>query len=81
MATIRKSKSNSRGSQNLEGWEQKQKKSFSMKGFFSGLLDLAKCRYISEAVSDHELDFISVMETRKQDMPNKNLSRFCSGAD
>jgi len=80
MATIRKSKSNSRGSQNPEGWEQKQKKSFSMKGF-PGLLDLAKYQYISEVVSDHELDFISVMETRKHDMSNKNLSRFCSGAD
>jgi len=61
MATTRKSKSNSRGSQNLEGWEQKQKR-------VSDLLDLAKYRYISEVVSDHELDFISVMETRKQDM-------------
>ena len=47
----------------------------------SDLLDLAKYRYISEVVSDHELDFISVMETRKQDMSNKNLSCFCSGAD
>ena len=59
----------------------KTKKEFLHERFFSGLLDLAKCRYISEAVSDHGLDFISVMETGKQDMSNKNLSRFCGGAD
>jgi len=55
-----------------------------MKGFFwnsRGLSDLAKYRYISEAIRDHGLDFIAVMETGKQDMLNMNLSCICGGAD
>jgi len=49
-----------------------------MKGFYwnsRGLSDLAKYRYISEAIS------VAVMETRKQDMSRANLNRLSGGAD
>ena len=46
-----------------------------------GLLDLAKYRYISEAIRDQQLDFVAVMETRKQDMSRSNLARLSSDAD
>src|SRR6266540_6727699 len=55
-----------------------------MKGFFwnsRGLSDLAKFRYISDAVKDHKLDFIAVMETGKQDMSKSSLARLSGGAD
>jgi hypothetical protein len=55
-----------------------------MKGFYwisRGLPDLAKYRYISDAVKEHNLDFIVVMETRKQDMSKTNLNRLSGGAD
>ena len=57
-----------------------------MKGFFwnsRGLLDLAKYRYISEAISENKLDFIAVMvmETGKKDMSRANLNRLSGGAD
>ncbi|KAL5681451.1 hypothetical protein ACJX0J_007836, partial [Zea mays] len=42
-----------------------------MKGIFwnsRGLLDLAKYRYISEALRDHNLDFLAIMETEKNDI-------------
>jgi hypothetical protein len=55
-----------------------------MKGLFwnsRGLLDLAKYRYISDAVKEFKLDFIAVMETGKQDMSKTNLSRLSGGAD
>jgi hypothetical protein len=55
-----------------------------MKGFFwnsRGLLDLAKYRYISDAVKEFKIDFIAVMETGKQDMSKTNLSRLSGGAD
>ena len=49
-----------------------------MKGFYwnsRGLSDLAKYRYISEAIS------VAVMETGKQDMSRANLNRLSGGAD
>jgi hypothetical protein len=55
-----------------------------MKGFYwnsRGLSDLAKYRYISEAIRDHHLDFIAIMETGKQDMSGANLNRLSGGAD
>jgi hypothetical protein len=39
-----------------------------MKGNSRGLKDLAKYRYISDAVKERNLDFIVVIETGKQDM-------------
>ena len=55
-----------------------------MKGFYwnsRGLSDLSKYRYISEAIRDQNLDFVAVMETRKQDMSRANLNRLSGGAD
>jgi len=57
-----------------------------VKGFFwnsRGLSDLAKYRYISEAISENKLDFIAVMvmETGKKDMSRANLNRLSGGAD
>jgi len=55
-----------------------------MKGIFwnsRGLSDLAKYRYVSDAIRDNKLDFIAVMETGKQDMSRANLNRLSGGAD
>ena len=55
-----------------------------MKGIYwnsRGLSDLAKYRYISEAIKEHNLDFVAVMETRKKDMSRANLNRLSGGAD
>ena len=55
-----------------------------MKGFYwnsIGLSDLAKYRYISDAIRDHKLDFVAVMETVKQDMSRSNLNRLSGDAD
>ena len=55
-----------------------------MKGFYwnsRGLSDLAKYRYISDAIRDHKLDFVAVMETGKQDMSRSNLNRLSGDAD
>jgi hypothetical protein len=55
-----------------------------MKGIFwnsRGLADLAKYRYISDAVKEHNLDFIAVMETGKQDMSKTSLNRLSGGAN
>jgi len=52
-----------------------------MKGFYwnsRGLSDLAKYRYISDAIRDHHLDFVAIMET---DMFRMNLNRLSGGAD
>lgn len=54
-----------------------------MKGFFwnsRGLSDLAKFRYISEAIRE-QLNFVAIMETGKQDMSKSNLARLSGGAD
>jgi len=55
-----------------------------MKGLYwnsRGLSDLAKYRYISEAIRDHKLDFVAIMETRKQDMSRSNLNHLSGGTD
>jgi hypothetical protein len=55
-----------------------------MKGIFwnsRGLADLAKYQYISDAVKEHNLDFIAVMKTGKQDMSKTSLNRLSGGAD
>ena len=55
-----------------------------MKGFYwnsRGLSDLVKYRYISDAIRDHKLDFVAVMETGKQDMPGSNLNRLSGDGD
>jgi len=46
-----------------------------------GLSDLAKYRYISEAIRDQQLDFVAVMETGKQDMSRSNLARLSGDVD
>src|SRR6266498_5680864 len=55
-----------------------------MKALFwnsTGLSDLAKFRYISDAVTENKLDFIAVMETGKQDMSKSNLAQLSGGLD
>ena len=55
-----------------------------MKGFYwnsRGLSDLAKYRYISDAIRDHKLDFVAIMETGKQHMFRSNLNRLSGNAD
>ena len=55
-----------------------------MKGIFwnsRGLSDLAKYRYVSDAIRDNKLDFVAVMESGKQDMSRANLNRLSGGAD
>lgn len=55
-----------------------------MKGYFWNnrvLSDLAKSKYISDVVKNFNLDFIAVMETDKQGMPKKNLTRLSVCAD
>jgi hypothetical protein len=55
-----------------------------MKGFnwnSRDLTDLAKFRYIAEATKVHNLDFVAIMETGKQDMSKPNLTRLSEGAD
>ena len=55
-----------------------------MKGIFwnsRGLSDLAKYIYISDAIKDHKLDFVAIMETGKQDLSRSNINRLSGGAD
>jgi hypothetical protein len=55
-----------------------------MKGFYwnsRGLSDLAKYQYIVEAIKNHFLNFVVVMETGKQDMSRSNLTCLAGGAD
>ena len=55
-----------------------------MKGIYwnsRGLSDLAKYRYISEAIREQNLDFVAVMEIGKKDMSRANLNRLSGGAD
>jgi hypothetical protein len=42
---------------------------------------LAKYRYIADAIKEHCLDFVVVMETGKQDMSKTNLARLSGGAN
>jgi hypothetical protein len=55
-----------------------------MKGLYwngRGLSDLAKHRYITEAIKESNPDFVAIMESGKQDMQQSNLSRLSGGAD
>jgi hypothetical protein len=55
-----------------------------MKGLFwnrRGLSYLAKHRYIADAIKEINLDFVAIMESRKQDMQRVNLSRLSGGSD
>lgn len=55
-----------------------------MKGIFwnsRGLLDLAKYRYVAENIKEHNLDFVALLETRKNDVSKTNLDRLAGGAD
>jgi hypothetical protein len=55
-----------------------------MKGLYwnsRGLLDLAKHRSIVDAIKERNLDFVNIMESRKQDMQRANLSRLSRGVD
>jgi hypothetical protein len=55
-----------------------------MKGLYwnsRGLLDLAKHRYIADAIKERNLDFVAIMESGKQDMQRANLSQLSGGAD
>jgi hypothetical protein len=42
---------------------------------------LAKHRYIVDAIKERNLDFVAIMESRKQDMQSSNLNRLLGGAD
>ena len=42
---------------------------------------MAKYRYISDAIRDHKLDFVAVMETGKQDMSRSNLKHLFGNPD
>ena len=55
-----------------------------MRGFYwnsRGLSNLAKYRYISEAIKEHNLDYVAAMVTGKRDMSRANLNRLSGGAD
>jgi len=55
-----------------------------MRGFYwnsRGLSNLAKYHYISEAIKEHNLDYVAVMVTGKRDMSRANLNRLSGGAD
>jgi hypothetical protein len=79
MATSKKSKASRKRRYNTN-----KKIDIQMKGFYwnsRGLSNLAKYRYISDAVKEHNLDFIAVMKTGKQDISKMNLNRLSGGAD
>jgi hypothetical protein len=42
---------------------------------------LAKHRYIADVIKKGNLDFVTIMESGKQDMQRANLSRLSGGAD
>jgi hypothetical protein len=55
-----------------------------MKGMFwnsRGLSDLAKHRYIADAIKERNMDFVAIMESGKQGMQRVNLNRLLGGAD
>jgi hypothetical protein len=79
MTTSRKSKASRK-----KGYNTNKKIDIQMKGLYwnsRDLSDLAKYRYISDAVKEHNLDFIAMMETGKHDMSKTNLNRLSGGAD
>src|SRR5438128_11079664 len=53
-----------------------------MKGIYwnsRGLADLAKYRYIVESIKENNLDFIAILETRKQDLSRSTMTRLSGG--
>ena len=55
-----------------------------MKGIFwnsRGHSDLAKYRYVADAIKEHKLAFVALLETGKSDMSKTNLTRLSGGAD
>jgi hypothetical protein len=52
-----------------------------MKGFFwnsNGLRDQAKPGFLFDSTSEHQLHFISLLETKKKDFNSQELSHFCA---
>jgi hypothetical protein len=43
--------------------------------------DLAKHPYITDAIKDHNLDFVAIMKSGKPDMQRTNLNRLSGEAD
>ncbi|KAJ1282903.1 hypothetical protein BS78_03G087300 [Paspalum vaginatum] len=55
-----------------------------MKGLFwnnRGLRDLAKFNFLSDTCLDYHLDFVAIVETRRDDFTKADLDRFCGGKD
>ncbi len=53
-----------------------------MRGMFwnsRGLGDLAKFRFLSDTSKEQKLDFITLLETGKNDFSNSCLKNFCGG--
>ena len=55
-----------------------------MKGLFRnsrGLRDLAKYKFLFDTSCDHQLDFIAILEIRRDDFTTSDLNHFCGGRD
>jgi len=55
-----------------------------MKGLFwnsRDLRDLAKYKFLKDTSSDSQLDFIAILETRRDDFSTTDFNHFCSGKD
>ena len=55
-----------------------------MKGLFwnsRGLRDLAKYKFLFDTSCDHQLDFIAILETRRDDFTTFDFNHFCGGRD
>jgi exonuclease III len=52
-----------------------------MKGFFwkcNGMRDPAKPRFLFESVTEHQLDFVALLETKRNDFNLSELAHFCA---
>jgi hypothetical protein len=52
-----------------------------MKGIFwnyNGLCDPAKPRFLFETVTEHHLDFLALLETKRNDFNVAELAHFCA---
>jgi exonuclease III len=55
--------------------------SFTMKEIFwnsNGLRDQAKFRFLFDAAKEHQLDFIAILETKRNDFTTAELTHFCA---
>ena len=55
-----------------------------MKGLFwnsRGLWDLAQYKFLFDTSCDHQLDFIAILETRRDDFTTSDFNHFCGGRD